>query len=77
MGGAGSAKTGASSAYLWMVSRAVLDLPSPPCKGGVLSKGGVLTWLDDRGTETYRNSHSRADEGRTRDLRLERAVLSE
>ena len=43
----------------------------------VLSKGGVLTWLDDRGTETYRNSHSRADEGRTRDLRLERAVLSE
>ena len=70
MGGAGSAKTGASSAYLWMVSRAVLDLPSPFCNGG------VLTWLDDRGTETYRNSHDRADEGRTRDLRLERAVCS-
>ena len=70
MGGAGSAKTGASSAYLWMVSRAVLDLPSPPCKGG------VLTWLDDRGTETYRNSHDRAEKGRTRDLRLERAVCS-
>ena len=33
MGGAGSAKTGASSAYLWMVSCAVLDLLLSTLKG--------------------------------------------
>ena len=37
-------------------------------------KGGVLTWLDDHGTETYSNSHGKPDEGRSCILCLDRVV---